>query len=58
MPHKSAELMTRIKYAETLIGEALTFNRCSRKAEKVRAALLLSALRELEAETTKTTEVS
>jgi hypothetical protein len=50
--------MTRIKYAETLIGEALAFNRCSRKAEKVRAALLLSALRELEAETTKTTEVS
>lgn len=58
MPQKPHQLMTRVKYAETLVGKALAFNQGAGKARKVRSALLVSALRELQAEARETDEIS
>lgn len=54
MARQAAAIMTHVQYAEMLIGETLRFNRRSKTAKKMRAALLLSALRELQAEVGKT----
>jgi hypothetical protein len=42
--------MTPVAHAELLVGKALAYNGCSRTAKEVRQALLISALRELQAE--------
>jgi hypothetical protein len=41
---------THCAYAELLIGKALEFNQRSKSAKRIREALLLVALRELQAE--------
>jgi hypothetical protein len=46
-------LMTRIEYAELLVGQALGFNRRTNAARRMRKALLLAALQELQAEIVK-----
>ena len=50
MPQRSHRLMTPVAHAELLVGKALAYNGCSRTAKEVRQALLISALRELQAE--------
>jgi hypothetical protein len=47
---KTNRLMTRVEYAELLVGKALRFNHRSKNAKKIRQALLLSALTELQEE--------
>lgn len=58
MPQKPHQLMTRMQYIEALVGEALAFNRGVGKTRKVRAALLVSALRELQQGEREVAEIS
>jgi hypothetical protein len=43
-------VMNHVEYAEVLVGKALSFTRRSKASRKAKSALLLSALRELQAE--------
>jgi len=50
MSDETGTLRSRIEYAELLVAEALARDSRSKSAKRVRKALLLTALRELQVE--------